>query len=177
MNKVRYNSEIHHRRSIRLKGYDYSRNGGYFITICTKDRACFFGEIKNGEMVLNGYGLIAQEEWIRTGDMRKNIIMDEFVIMPNHIHGIIVVNAPGGAYCNTPLQTKFQSPSNNLGAIIRGYKSIVTNRINTHRQIELQSVWQRNYYEHIIRNEEDLHRIQEYIINNPQNWEKDALYA
>jgi REP element-mobilizing transposase RayT len=173
---MQYNSDVHHRTSIRLQGYDYSQSGGYFITICTKDRECLFGEIKNGIMMLNEHGLIAQEEWVKTGKMRRNIIMDEFVIMPNHIHGIIVINSSVGAYRNTPLQSKFQSPSNNLEAIIRGYKSSVTTRINTNRQIQSQSIWQRNYYEHIVRNDEDLNRVREYIINNPQNWEKDDLY-
>ena len=89
---MKYNPEIHHRHSIRLKGYDYSSNGAYFITICVKNRECIFGEIINGEMYLNDYGKIVSEEWLKTEKVRKNIIIDEFVIMPNHFHGIIIID-------------------------------------------------------------------------------------
>ena len=93
MNK--YNPNIHHRRSIRLKGYDYSQAGAYFITICCEDRICRFGDIENGEMKLNEMGLIAHNEWIKTSEIRKNVELDVFVVMPNHIHGIIILNDMG----------------------------------------------------------------------------------
>jgi len=92
----KYNPNIHHRRSIRLKGYDYAQAGLYFITICCQDRACLFGEIQNGEMVLNEYGTIAHNEWIKTHEIRTNVELGEFVIMPNHIHGIIKIMDIGG---------------------------------------------------------------------------------
>ncbi len=174
-----YNPKIHHRKSIRLQNYDYSQNGYYFITICTKDKKCLFGKIENEKMILNELGKIAYKELQKTEEIRKNVKLDKFVIMPNHIHAIIVIDKPVGAYGNTPLQckTKFKSPSNNLGAIVRGYKSAVTKQINEYRKTPKLPVWQRNYYEHIIRNEKSLNQIQEYIICNPITWKKDSLFV
>jgi len=185
---MNYNPDIHHRRSIRLKGYDYSQAGLYFVTICTQDRECIFGEIIDdcrGTMhrALNEYGRIAEKEWIKTSEIRSNIHLDVFVIMPNHIHGIIRINGdPVGAYCNTPLspnmnQSSFKSPSNNIGAIIRGYKSSVTKQINILRNKPGVPVWQRNYYGHIIRDKKSYHQISEYIQTNPLKWRDDKYYA
>ena len=171
---TKYNPEIHHRRSIRLKGYDYAQPGLYFITICTKDRQHLFGSIENGRMIHNRFGEIAHNEWIKTAEIRDNVEILEFVIMPNHMHGIILLE---GAYGNTPLQAKFQSPSKTIGAIVRGYKGTVTKQINVLRQMPGVPVWQRNYYEHIIRNEISYHRIAEYIINNPLKWQDDRFHA
>jgi REP element-mobilizing transposase RayT len=180
------NPNIYHRRSIRLKGYDYSQAGLYFISICTQNKKCIFGEIiddGNDIMVcvLNEYGRIVENAWIKTAEMRSNIYLDAFVIMPNHIHSIIHINTNTtvGAYCNTPLQHKslFKSPSNNIGAIIRGYKSCVTKQINILRNSPGVPVWQRNYYEHIVRNEKSYHQILEYIKNNPIKWKDDEYYV
>lgn len=174
---MKYNSDTHNRRSIRLQGYDYSQNGAYFVTICAQNRECLFGEIKSGKMLLNKYGLIVHNEWGRTGEIRGNITLDEFVVMPNHIHGIIIINGRGTMH-RAPTVERFGKPtSNTIPTIIRGYKSSVTTQINISRSSPSQQVWQRNYYEHIIRNDEDLNRIREYVINNPKNWEKDDLYA
>ena len=171
--KKKYN-----RRSIRLRGYDYTQEGFYFVTICTYKRKCLFGKIKDGKIHLNKYGEIVKDEWIKTEKIRKNIKIDKFVIMPNHIHGIIIIEKSiVRAYCNTPVQRTFKSPSNTIGAIIRGFKSAVTNRINRIRKSPGISVWQRNYYEHIIRNEKDYLRIVEYIQNNPLKWEWDKYYV
>lgn len=191
---MKYNPQIHHRRSIRLKGYDYSQAGAYFITICTKDRQRLFGEITNGEMILNEMGTIAYNEWLKTPELRPNVSLDVFVIMPNHMHGIIVINddetgrgelhsplPPNNdanrGECNSPLPvpgTSFRSPSNNVGAIVRGYKSSVTKQINLLNYDG--SVWQRNYHEHIIRNERSYQRISDYVIDNPKNWIDDKFY-
>jgi REP element-mobilizing transposase RayT len=191
-----YNPDKHHRRSIRLKGYDYSQAGMYFITICCQDRICRFGQIvKTGddgrpEMILNEYGHIAFNEWLKTTEIRNNIELGEFVIMPNHIHGIIRITCRGESHspiennvlhspkgecntnrgeCNTPLR----SPSQTIGAIVRGYKSSVT------KQLGLLGfdgkLWQRNYHEYIIRNENSYLKISEYIKNNPLNWDIDKL--
>ena len=174
----------HNRRSIRLRDYDYSSPGEYFITICTQNRECLFGEVVDGEMVLNDFGKIAYNEWNQTEKVRSNVELDVFVIMPNHMHAIlgIVANIQElgqptvGAHGDTPLhdhKSKFKSPSKTVGAIVRGYKSTVTKQINQIRQTPGQKIWQRNYYEHIIRNEKSLNRIRDYILNNPASWEED----
>jgi REP element-mobilizing transposase RayT len=110
---MKFNPDIHHRRSIRLKGYDYSQEGLYFVTICTQNRECLFGEITNGEMQLNPMGEIAQAEWIKTGQMRPNIQLHESIIMPNHIHGIIQITHPDpvGARCTRPLPHASTTPT------------------------------------------------------------------
>jgi len=181
--------DLHHRRSIRLKEYDYSQAGAYFITICTHQREHLFGEIVDGEMKLNELGQIAHEEWHKTARIRVEIELDEFVIMPNHIHGIIMIHEPVRAYHNkpvrayghTPLPTpnpaKFESPSRALGAMVRGFKSAVTTQINQKRCTPGNPVWQRNYWEHIIRDEKDLYNAQAYILNNPIQWENDRYYS
>jgi len=176
MNK--YNPNIHHRRSIRLKGYDYSQAGFYFITICVQDRASLFGEIENGKMKLNEYGKIAHNEWKRTPEIRPNVELGAFIIMPNHMHGIIhiicrgVLNSPDNrGVCNTPLL----SPSQTIGAIVRGYKSSVTKQLGL---LNLnQKIWQRNYYVHIINKNQSYQNISNYIVNNPAKWNGDKFYT
>lgn len=146
------NPNIHCRRSIRLKGYDYSQAGLYFITICTQNQLCLFGEIADngrGTMIcaLNEYGRIAEKEWIKTSKMRKNIQLDGFVIMPNHIHGIIEIIDYRGTMHRAPTVEQFGKPtSNTIPTIIRGYKSAVTKQINILRKQHGVPVWQRNYY-------------------------------
>jgi REP element-mobilizing transposase RayT len=212
----RYNPNIHHRRSIRLKGYDYSQAGLYFVTLCVQNRINLFGIIENGEMQLNSFGLIAKEEWEKTPEIRKNITLEEFIVMPNHFHAIISIdyqiknstgvsqyapNTNKSQYAQnmdkSQYAPEFKSPSNTIGAIIRGYKGATTKRIKEIIRGELQfapnkfapkfapanitqidlskSIWQRNYWEHIIRNEIEHKRISHYIINNPIKWEKDKL--
>jgi REP element-mobilizing transposase RayT len=197
-----YDPKIHHRRSIRLKGYDYSQNGAYFITICAQDRKPLFGKIVNGDLQLNPFGVIARDEWLKTSIMRQNIEMDEFVIMPNHMHGIIVIdieprrdtlqrvptnerapeNEGTGTMHRAPTVEQFGKPtSNTIPTIIRGYKGAVTKQINT-LQINAgvynipERIWQKNYYEHVIRNETSLNKIREYIMSNPLNWKEDDYY-
>ncbi len=171
-----YDPEINHRRSFRLREYDYSQPGAYFITICTHNREYLFGNVVDGKMVLNEFGKIVEQCWLETEKMRNGVIVDAFVIMPNHLHGIIVITDDYvGAYCNTPLRV-FRSPSKTIGAIVRGFKSASTKRINQIRQTPGFPVWQRNYYEHIIRNEIELNRIRKYIIDNPLKWELDRFF-
>lgn len=182
MNK--YNPNIHHRRSIRLKGYDYSQAGLYFITICCQDRAYLFGNVVDGQMVLNDAGKIANDCWLEIPNHFPNAVLHEHIVMPNHIHGIIEivvgaenfppdkigandtigVNDGNGANDYSPLR----SPSKTIGSIVRGFKIGVTKwmRQNT----DVLYIWQRNYYEHIIRNEQSYQNISEYIINNPVKW-------
>ena len=180
---MKYNPDIHNRRSIRLKGYDYSQAGLYFITICTQNRLCLFGEIVDDGMgtticVLNEYGGIAQKEWIQTSKMRPNIRLDVFVIMPNHMHGIIEIADGRGTMHRAPTVEQFGKPtSNTIPTIIRGYKSSVTKQINILRNQHSVPVWQRNYYEHIIRNEKSYDQISEYIQTNPLKWQDDKYYV
>jgi putative transposase len=181
------------RRSIRLKGFDYTSPGAYFITICTADRVCLFGQVVNGEMRLNKYGMLAADEWLRTPVIRPRVTLDAFIIMPNHMHGIIILNnfrnhcrgtlqcAPAESVYNiqtsvphTPTLERFGQPtSDSIPTIVRLYKSVTTKRINELRRTPGVSVWQRNYYERIIRDEKSLNRIREYITSNPLKWESD----
>jgi len=278
---TKYNPRIHNRRSIRLKGYDYAKAGLYFITICCQDRAHLFGEIIDGEMNLNLFGQIAYEEWLQTEQIRENCKLHEFIIMPNHIHGIIEISFNIG---ENEGKGKFQSPSHTIGSFIRGFKIAtikkIKDRINnsgctgelqfaptelsesaptelsesaptelsesaptelsesaptelsefaptelsesaptelsefaptelsefaptelsefaptelsefaltdsasqentapTKKIKELDfKIWQRNYYEIIIRNQTAYNRISNYIINNPAKWNEDKFY-
>ena len=162
------------RKSIRLKDFDYSRNGYYFVTICTNDRKCLFGEIVDGQMRMNACGVIVKNEWLNTSKIRFNVELDQLMVMPNHIHGIIKItdHARRGVLQYAPIQ-QLRSPSQTIGSIIRGFKSSVTKQINILRKAQNIPIWQRNYYEHIVRDENDLHRIHEYIKNNPLNWYDD----
>jgi len=195
-----YNPTIHHRRSIRLKGYDYSAAGLYFITLCTADRQHIFGQISDGEMHFNAFGKIANEEWALTPEIRKNISLGDYMIMPNHFHAIISINYQIKEASKQDIG-KFQSPSQTIGAIIRGFKGATTKRINNLIRENRKSstgellfapngpkgnlaptcpsgqgsIWQRNYYEHIIRTERAYTNISNYIINNPKNWNNDKL--
>ncbi|MDB4919329.1 transposase [Mucilaginibacter sp.] len=179
---MKYNPLIHNRRSIRLKGYDYSQAGAYFITICTNQRQPLFGEIINGEMILSEIGQIAYNEWLKTPEIRPYVSLDVFVIMPNHMHGIILINddpttSKGVSHTLQGIDvftSPLRSPSHNIGAIVRGYKSAVTKQINLLDYGD--TVWHRNYHEHIIRNEPSYLRISDYIINNPSKWIEDTFY-
>ena len=168
-----YNPKLHHRRSIRLKEYDYTNPNWYYITICTKDKQHCFGEIINGKMILNKLGKIVEEEWLKTKQLRKNLDLDYYVIMPNHFHGIIIIESTTRA-THRVAPTKAKLKTNSLGAIIGQFKSVVTKRIRASGFEDFQ--WQRNYYEHIIRNEKDLFNIRQYIELNPLKWEYDDYY-
>jgi len=169
---------IHRRRSIRLPGYDYTQPGAYSVTIDTHRHRNLFGKITNGEMRLNEWGIIAHAEWLKTAVVRPEITLDEFKIMPNHMHGIIMimdVDFVGARRRRAPTTAEqFGRPvSGSIPTIIRAYKSAVTYCINRTRRTTGAPLWQRNYYEHVIRNEHDLSRIREYIRNNPMRWELD----
>ncbi len=170
---IKYNSQ-HHRRSIRLKGYDYSQSGAYFITICTYNRECLFGKIVDDKMILNQYGEIANQCWLEIPNHFPNVELDEYIIMPNHIHEIIVINEQNvGAIHELPLQNQYQRRKMLIPKIIGRFKMNSAKQINQLRHTPNIPVWQRNYYEHIIRNENELNKIREYIINNPLHWELD----
>ncbi len=162
---MKYDSKIHHRKSIRLQGYDYSQAGLYFVTICTQNRLHLFGEITDGAMVLNDAGYAAKKYWNAIPAHYPHIRLHEFTIMPNHVHGIV------GAENFPPLQNSVP-----LGNIVRGYKIGVTKWFQQNKQHPVgTSVWQRNYWEHIIRDENEYNRIAQYILNNPEKWTMDKL--
>lgn len=212
-----YHLPPNNRRSIRLKGYDYSKKGMYFITLCIEDRFHLFGEIEDGTLKLNTFGEIAIEEWLKTIQLRNNIRLYEFIVMPNHFHAIIEI-AFSKNRNKEPESATFKSPSQTIGAIIRGFKGATTKRIKEiiYREREeskeepkeefidsfldssrctgvlqyapaptpipiiknlnlSKSIWQRNYYEIIIRDEQAFINISNYIKNNPKNWKKDKL--
>jgi putative transposase len=197
---MKYDREKHHRRSIRLKGYDYTSVGSYFITICTFQRECLFGTISNGEMQLNQYGKIVHSHWQNLPKYHPRLELDEFVIMPNHIHGILFLidnddisrdhyNSVGAGLAddfaleNQNLSTK-PAPTNNfetennhgIPEIIRGFKTFSARRVNQIRHTSGIFVWQRNYYDHIIRDETSLQKIRQYIQTNPRLWQVDQLH-
>ncbi|MEM1293458.1 MAG: transposase [Cyanobacteria bacterium P01_H01_bin.162] len=178
-----YNPDKHRRRSLRLPHYDYASPGAYFITICTYQRQCLFGEIRDGVMKLNKFGEVARDCWQAIPDHFAHVQLDAFVVMPNHIHGIIVItdNTRRGTAmpCPYPTPQKRQfgeSIPGSLPTIIGAYKSAVTKRINAARKVRGISIWQRNYYEHIIRNDIALDRIRRYVQNNPASWQADQLH-
>ncbi|WP_036199620.1 transposase [Meiothermus ruber] len=178
---MKYNPDKHHRRSVRLKGYDYTQAGAYFITICAQNRECLFGDVVDGEMRLNEIGLIVRDEWLKTAILRPSVVLDEYVVMPNHIHGVIIITDDcrgtlhgRGTLQRAPTIEQFGKPtSNSIPTIVRLFKSATTKRINEHRGTPGMPVWQRNYYEHIIRNDASLNRIRQYIVNNPIKWGLD----
>tara|TARA_R110002012_G_scaffold321917_1_gene552278 strand:+ start:20769 stop:21374 length:606 start_codon:yes stop_codon:yes gene_type:complete len=189
---MKYNPNLHHRRSVRLKGYYYSKSALYFITICCYKRECFFGEIlKTGKeqiMHLSQSGRVAQNGWSQIPCHYPEVVLHEFVVMPNHIHGIIEIvdslpadklsfNEPQRANVDSPLQpqtAEFKSPSRTIGSIVRGYKIGVTkwHRTNT----DIYNVWQRSFHDHVIKNEKSHFKISNYIINNPDSWEDDMFF-
>ena len=201
---MKYNPQIHHRKSIRLKGYDYSQAGAYFITICCHNKECRFGIIVNYEsqadaqIELNEYGTIAYNEWMKLPERLPNFDLDVFQIMPNHIHGIISLTDP--ITNATTVEARFtrapftpdqnyvgdiddwarvnRAPTMNaaIGNIVGAYKSLVANaclEIHKSKNEIMGKFWQRNYYEHIIRNQHSYQTISDYIINNPAKWNAD----
>jgi len=174
---MKYNPDHHHRRSVRLTEYDYATVGAYSVTICAYGRECLFGKIIRGQMRLNDVGRIIQEEWQRTPQLRPNVKLDTFITMPNHFHGIVVITESRRGvlqYAPTIGQNPgFRSPSQTLGAIVRGFKSAATRRVNLLHNTPGSRLWQRNYYEHIIRDEKDLSEIRRYISLNPRLWRYD----
>ena len=171
------------RRTTRLTDYDYSRSGGYFVTICTHHRNCLFAEIVDGKAILNEFGKIVESRWWDLPNRYPGVEIDQFVIMPNHLHGILIINEYSvGAIHELPLQQRKGSPEIQmrknrrkmlLPKIIGFLKMNSAKEINEIRKTSGQPVWQRNYYEHVIRNEKDLARIYEYIENNPLQWHLD----
>jgi putative transposase len=158
------NPRNRHRRSIRLKAYDYTQPGAYFVTLCTDDRQLLFGEITDGAMHLNRMGLIVQNTWLDLPRHYPHVVLDAIVIMPNHVHAVIVLTDNGITH----------KKRHGLPEIVRAFKSFSAKRINALRRTPGRPVWQRNYYDHIVRNEDEWEGIRAYIQNNPQEW--DAIW-
>ncbi|MEH1796239.1 transposase [Nostoc sp.] len=180
-----YDPRIHHRRSIRLKEHDYTQPGAYFITLCTQGRQCLFGNVVKGKMQLNYLGHIAFNCWEAIPDHFPHIELDTFVVMPNHLHGVLVIiDTSVGArqcraptterQCRAPTTEQFGKPvCGSISTVIRTYKSAVSKSINIIWHTKGQSIWQRNFYEHISRDQKPLDRIRQYILDNPQRWADD----
>lgn len=201
---MKFDSDKHHRRSIRLRGYDYARPGAYFVTICTQNRECLFGEVVDGCMHLNAIGDIVQLGWHDLPNHYRHIQLDGWVVMPNHVHGVIILTdtvtvgagdvvgsgdvvgaglkpAPTGICVDTDTGVgadmntgSIPAKRHGLPEIVRGFKTFSSRRINRIRNTPGVPVWQRNYYERIVRDQRALDAIRQYILNNPQNWAKDA---
>jgi len=180
---IAMNNELPNRRSVRLKRFDYRSSMAYFVTICAYEKQCIFGEIIDGRMTKNLLGEIVEEEWLRTGELRPYVELDAAIVMPNHFHGIVMLmdadegTAPptdAGTARHAPTKRAFaESVSHSLASVVGSFKSAVSKRINGLRGTPGSVVWQRNYYEHVIRNEHDLQQVREYISNNPAKWELD----
>ncbi len=187
-----FNPDIHHRHSIRLEDYDYTTAGAYFVTICTQGKECLLGTIVEEYMVMNNTGRIVESVWLSLPERFSGMNLDAFVVMPNHIHFIVfLVGAPLAAPCLTrpdlaapclrdesgtkKAGAASGAPTDHptLGAIMRAFKSITAIEINRLLHRQGQPLWQRNYYERIVRNEGELHGFREYIHLNPQQWSKD----
>jgi len=156
------------RKQVRLKGYDYSESGHYFVTICVKNRKGFFGSVAEGKMDLNVYGAIVSECWYDLPKHYVNCSLDSFVILPNHVHGIVVIdnrNVVGNGF--KPF------PTHGLSEIVRGFKTFSSRKINERVRNRDRFSWQKSFYDHVIRSEKSLEKIREYIQNNPMKWDLD----
>ena len=206
-----YSPDIHHRRSIRLRGYDYAASGTYFVTLCAHQRECLFGSIADGESCLNDAGLVMERLWLKLPERFPDVVLDEYVVMPNHFHGIIVISDRRGEPCVRPMlgvdepcvrpmldvdeprvrrqpvaigkpgdhkDRPYGTQDNSVGRIVQAFKSLTTveyvRGVQTlHWQPFPGRLWQRNYYERVIRNQEELESAREYIAGNPMKWAMD----
>ena len=177
---MKYNPDIHHRRSIRLPGYNYSQPGAYFITLCAEQRQCIFGDIVDGQMILNQYGAIIADTYRWLCQHYPYFYTDEWVVMPNHFHAIMVItNEPCRGGSRTAPTINHRNPTTKrkpLGRLIGAFKTVSTKKINILRNAPGTKLWQRNYYEHIIRNSDAMDKIRQYISNNPLSWQIDQLH-
>ena len=163
---------IHKRKSIRLRNWNYASHGYYFVTICVNNRQCLFGKIINNQIILNEYGKIIKFTWLDLVNHNRGILLDEFVVMPNHIHGIIIVGA-GSKPALIISGAGLEPAPTALSEIVRQFKTFSANLINKLRNAPGVKLWQRNYYDHIIRNEQSLNALRAYINNNPIQWSTD----
>ena len=202
---MKYDPAKHHRRSIRLKGFDYASPGAYFVTIVVRNRECLLGEVTaKGETRLNDLGEVVRAEWEALPGKFRGLALDQFVIMPNHLHGVLVLqgedSGEGGAHTGPrkgeasanrvpskierlvadasplPIQPVHGTQPGSLAAVVQNFKSVSSRRINARRQTPGVPFWQRNYWEHVVRTTSDLAQIRAYIQTNPACWAMDQLY-
>ena len=182
-----YDPRIHHRRSIRLRGYDYSHGGAYFVTIVTQGGACLFGEVLEAQMQMNEAGSMVQEVWWGLSQRFAGVEVGSMVVMPNHLHGVIALYEPVGAPLVGAQSRGNRATVDNrattrvaptLGSVVGAFKSLTT--VEYVRGVRARGwapfrgrLWQRNYYEHIVRGDKSLERIEQYILDNPANWYLD----
>lgn len=176
----KYDARNRHRRSVRLRKYDYSWPGWYYVTACTHGRECTFGDIVGDEIHLSPIGKIVEEEWLRTPKIRPEVELDEHIVMRNHIHGIVIIGERQKSRTTNTVGTHGRASllmlrrvPGSLSSIMAGFKAAVTTRTNTQRGTPGTPVWQGRFHDHIIRNAVDLHRIREYILNNVLEWALD----
>ncbi len=191
---------VHNRRSIRLQNYDYTKEGAYYITICTSDKRLLFGTVNHESLLLNRLGQIAEQCWLEIPDHSTKVTIDYYILMPNHFHGILFIAEPptdsnvlihsntvralhvgdsdfnGTAPCADGVRVPYVIPRS-LGSIVRSYKSAVSRLAHGLPEFKTTPIWQRNYYEHVIRDEDDLYVKRNYILNNPLQWELDEFYC
>jgi hypothetical protein len=189
-----YDPTIHRRRTLRLKDYDYS-TGAFYFTLCTHNRKCVFGDVSQGQVILSRIGSVVLDEWERTRQVRPEAELDACVIMPNHFHGIVFIH---GTEAGSPHSRTLSPPARgsragtngalsgaepppqrlarSFGAFLGGFKSAITSRVNTLLDMRGRPLWQRNCYEHVIRNDRDLQARRDYIAFNPARWEEDEYY-
>ncbi|GAC1374440.1 MAG: transposase [Aquirhabdus sp.] len=173
-----FNPDRHHRRSIRLKHYDYSQAGLYFITLCTHQRLSLFGDVVAGEMQLNEMGRVVQDVWQDLPNHYTHVELDCFVVMPNHVHGIVRFNGDVRSIHQSPtLQAQISRRNMGLPKLVGRLKMVSAKRINQLRENQGVPVWQRNYHEHIIRHENAHIKIADYIHTNPLRWQEDTYYV
>lgn len=181
-----FDSPQNRRKSIRLKNYDYSTPGYYFVTICTRERECILGEVKRAQVILNRTGQIVLSAWQGLPARFPFIELDAFVVMPNHVHGVIVLKPRRGEPCvrpkrgdhkDRPYPTPRGTPAFSLARIIQAFKSLSTRQWLQDSPPEIShantKLWQQNYYEHVIRRDESLEKIRQYILENPLKWDLD----
>jgi len=185
-----YDPERHHRRSIRLREYDYAQAGAYFVTVVTQGRTCLFGDVQDGSIVLSEAGEMVKSMWGELPDHYPRVAVDAFTAMPNHVHGIIILVGAGASACPEPRQVEgvdggpgrpqgvAPTKALSLPDVVHRFKSLTTARYR--RAVRDQRwppfagrLWQRNYYEHVIRDEDDLDRVRRYIEENPLRWDED----
>ncbi len=173
-----------HRRSVRLSGYDYAQPGAYYVTIVAAGRASLFGRVENGDMKVNKLGLIAERQWARLPQRFPGLELGAYVVMPNHLHGILIIHEGRGtagnradsddaSYRRAPTEAFGKPVSGSIPTIVRSYKSAVAYRLHAAGKMIGLPVWQRNYYEHIIRNQKEWEQIHLYIESNPVDWTQD----
>ena len=185
------NNKQYHRRSIRLQGYDYTQNGAYFVTICAHERRHLFGNVVDGNMRVNDWGVFVRSCWDEIPAHHPYIELDAFVVMPNHMHGVIVIAGDNGVmfdasgddrkgmivHAPTDVKREFSKPiAHSLSSIVGTFKAAVTRHIKRQPNAPDHPIWQRNYYEHIIRSEESLNTIRSYVATNPTKWVEDSLH-